>query len=118
MSETLGHKIKDFLFQSPTESTIGLAPSKEHMTKEQALEAVHKSWEHPFGETKAKDPPTDAPALTDDSRTLGEKIKDFLFEAPTEENMGDFPATKEHLTKEQALEAIHKAWDHPLKPQN
>lgn len=120
MAQQLGNRIKDFLFEAPTESTIGIAPSKEHMTKEQAIEAIQKSWDDPFGmkdtsaagTSSAGASPGEAPV---DSRTLGEKIKDFLFEEPTEATMKDFPAPKEHFTKDMAIAAIQKSWEHPLK---
>ena len=121
---TLGHKIIHFLFHAPTEEDLGLPPAKEQLTKKQALEKIQEAWDHPLDprhEERQKQFPKKEnhhhEKPTTSHKTLGQKMVHFLFHGPTEKDLG-LPASKEHLTKEQALEKIQEAWDHPLDPRH
>ena len=114
---TLGQKVTDFVFKNPTESMVGLPPSKEDLTKEQTLEKIHDAWDHPLQPNYHEHPHhQEAHQAQQPHKTLGEKIMKFLFEAPTEETLGLPPGSRQKLSKEEALGKIHDAWEHPIHP--
>ena len=118
MPHTLGQKIKTFLFTSPTEETVGLPPAPtKKMTKSEEPDVIHHALEHPLGEPhpqqqqQHKDHPEEQA-----HKTWGKKVKDFLFEVPTEETIGLAPPPKDHHhhTKSEDLKEIHYALEHPF----
>ena len=111
---TIGKKILDFVFTNPTESMVGLPPSKEKLTKDLAIEKIEEAWDHPFSPNHQHDlPPVQNKKEEREKvvhKTLGERIKAFLFEIPHGESLGD----KKKMSKKEALEIIDRAWEHPF----
>ena len=118
--KTLGQKIMKFLFEAPTEETLGLPKgSQQKLSKEEALEKINDAWEHPIHpDHHIHDPkkplPPAAAAADGNHRTLGETIQHYVCDAPTEEELGLPHGSKEHASKEETMDIIHDALEHPL----
>ena len=53
--------------------------------------------------------------MPEEHETFGHHVMEFLFKAPTEK---DFGLATHKMSKEEALKAIHEAWEHPLTYQD
>lgn len=138
---TTGQKIYDFLFKSPTEESLGLPPAPNdpkhpHHNKEETIKEIHNALEHPINhqhqydnkhshvekkkEGEGQGTTTAGTTSSHENKNIswGTRIKKFLFEAPTEENLGLPPAPNNpkhpHNNKQETMKEIHDALEHPI----
>jgi len=106
---TVGEKLHDFFFVTPTGKNLGLPQPENKLPKAEALKLIEDSWEHPFGKALPLPPQTEEGP----HKTLGEKLHDFFLVVPTGKSLG-LPQAKEPMPKAEALKLIEEHWDHPF----
>jgi len=125
---TLGERLTSFLFDIPTEESMGLSKIAPK-NKEEALHKIDVAWDHPFdpnyefndAQVKKYIESEKARAARDgDStkprRSVGESIKHFVLDAPTEEDFNLPSGSKEFAPEKEKMELITHAYKHPLAP--
>ncbi|CAB9500965.1 expressed unknown protein [Seminavis robusta] len=107
--KTWGEKLHDFFLVVPTGKNLGL-PQKEKVSKDEALKKIEDAWEHPFHHPEEE---VKGVEEHEKKQTVGDKLYEFFFVVPTDENMGMPQVDK--MSKEEALKKIESAWEKPLK---